>query len=153
MAGAPSQLDLFDYKPALAKYNGKPVPQEVVMGQKYAFIKPDAALFAPRTWVAKNSSQQNSGNTPHAVMAGARIARRIGLGVTHDTLGRFEDRCCRAGTHGAVRMRWLFTARAIDADPGAGAVVMFERRAACVVAILRAHWKCRADFEAGHWRG
>src|ERR1044071_2444320 len=31
MAGAPSQLDLFDYKPALAKYNGKPVPQEVVM--------------------------------------------------------------------------------------------------------------------------
>src|SRR5690242_13191718 len=42
MAGAPSQLDLFDYKPALAKYNGKPVPQDVVMGQKYAFIKPDA---------------------------------------------------------------------------------------------------------------
>src|SRR5215471_2523532 len=24
MAGAPSQLDLFDYKPALTKYNGKP---------------------------------------------------------------------------------------------------------------------------------
>ena len=46
MAGAPSQLELFDYKPALAKYNGKPVPQEVVMGQKYAFIKPDAALYA-----------------------------------------------------------------------------------------------------------
>src|SRR5438128_1077967 len=46
MAGAPSQLDLFDYKPTLAKYNGKPVPQEVVMGQKYAFIKPDAALYA-----------------------------------------------------------------------------------------------------------
>jgi uncharacterized protein (DUF1501 family) len=46
MAGGPSQLDLFDYKPTLAKYNGKPVPQEVVMGQKYAFIKPDAALYA-----------------------------------------------------------------------------------------------------------
>src|SRR5260221_5272544 len=46
MGGAPSQLDLFDYKPALAKYNGKPVPQEVVMGKKYAFIKPDAALYA-----------------------------------------------------------------------------------------------------------
>jgi hypothetical protein len=46
MAGAPSQLDLFDYKPTLTKYDGKPVPQEVVMGQKYAFIKPDAALFA-----------------------------------------------------------------------------------------------------------
>ena len=46
MGGAPSQLDLFDYKPSLAKYNGKPIPQEVVMGQKYAFIKPDAALYA-----------------------------------------------------------------------------------------------------------
>ena len=46
MAGAPSQLDLFDYKPTLAKYNGKPVPPEVVKGQKYAFIQPDAALFA-----------------------------------------------------------------------------------------------------------
>src|SRR5689334_18120575 len=34
MGGAPSQLDLFDYKPTLQKYNGKPVPAEVVMGQK-----------------------------------------------------------------------------------------------------------------------
>lgn len=46
MAGAPSQLDLFDHKPMLEKYNGQPVPAEVVMGQKYAFIKPDAALYA-----------------------------------------------------------------------------------------------------------
>lgn len=46
MGGAPSQIDLFDYKPSLSKYNGKPVPAEVVMGQKYAFIKPDAALYA-----------------------------------------------------------------------------------------------------------
>src|SRR5689334_7787162 len=44
MGGAPSQIDLFDYKPSLRKYNGQPVPKEVVMGQKYAFIKPDAAL-------------------------------------------------------------------------------------------------------------
>lgn len=53
MGGAPSQLDLFDYKPTLAKYNGQPVPQEVVMGQKYAFIKPDAALFASEFKFAK----------------------------------------------------------------------------------------------------
>src|SRR5438270_14083651 len=46
MAGAPSQLELFDYKPSLAKYNGKPLPPEVIAGQKYAFIKPDAALYA-----------------------------------------------------------------------------------------------------------
>src|SRR5882672_478336 len=35
MAGAPSQLELFDYKPTLAKYNGKPLPPEIVKGQKY----------------------------------------------------------------------------------------------------------------------
>src|SRR5213593_1026968 len=46
MGGAPSQLDLFDYKPKLKKFDGQPVPAEVVKGQKYAFIKPDAALFA-----------------------------------------------------------------------------------------------------------
>src|SRR5213596_660698 len=54
MGGAPSQLDLFDHKPALEKYNGQPVPQEVVMGQKYAFIKPDAALFASEFKFAKH---------------------------------------------------------------------------------------------------
>jgi hypothetical protein len=47
-AGAPSQLDLFDPKPELTKWDGKPVPAELVKGQQYAFIKPDAALFASR---------------------------------------------------------------------------------------------------------
>src|SRR5580692_276716 len=42
MAGAPSQLDLFDYKPSLVKHDGKPVPPEVVKDQRYAFIRPDA---------------------------------------------------------------------------------------------------------------
>ncbi len=48
MAGAPSQLDLFDPKPTLAKFDGKPVPAEVVKDQRYAFIRPDAALMASR---------------------------------------------------------------------------------------------------------
>jgi hypothetical protein len=56
MGGAPSQLDLFDYKPALAKYNGQPVPKEVVMGQKYAFIKPDAALYASEFKFARHGA-------------------------------------------------------------------------------------------------
>ncbi|HWF18210.1 MAG TPA: DUF1501 domain-containing protein [Verrucomicrobiae bacterium] len=46
MAGAPSQLDMFDYKPTLKKYDGQPVPAEVVKDQRYAFIRRDAALFA-----------------------------------------------------------------------------------------------------------
>jgi hypothetical protein len=48
MAGAPSQLDLFDYKPALEKYEGKPIPPEVVRDQRYAFIRPDSAMLGPR---------------------------------------------------------------------------------------------------------
>src|SRR5947209_373617 len=54
MAGAPSQLDLFDYKPALAKYEGKPIPPEVIGGQRYAFIRPDAAALGPRFKFAKH---------------------------------------------------------------------------------------------------
>ena len=45
-AGAPSQLDLFDPKPALEKYNGQPVPKELIKDQMYAFIPSDAGLFA-----------------------------------------------------------------------------------------------------------
>jgi hypothetical protein len=48
MAGAPSQLDLFDPKPILSKYDGQPVPAEVVKDQRYAFIRSDASLLAPR---------------------------------------------------------------------------------------------------------
>jgi hypothetical protein len=48
MAGAPSQLDLFDYKPKLVEYEGKPIPPEVIGGQRYAFIRSDAAVLGPR---------------------------------------------------------------------------------------------------------
>ncbi|MDZ4688018.1 MAG: DUF1501 domain-containing protein, partial [Planctomycetaceae bacterium] len=42
MAGAPSQLDLFDNKPTLKAYEGKPIPPAAVGRQRYAFIRPDA---------------------------------------------------------------------------------------------------------------
>jgi hypothetical protein len=54
MAGAPSQLDLFDRKPSLEKYDGKPVPAEVVKDQRYAFIRPDASLMASRFKFARH---------------------------------------------------------------------------------------------------
>jgi uncharacterized protein (DUF1501 family) len=53
MAGAPSQLDLFDPKPELTRYDGKPVPAEVVKDQRYAFIRPDASLMSARYTFAK----------------------------------------------------------------------------------------------------
>jgi uncharacterized protein (DUF1501 family) len=48
MAGAPSQLDLFDPKPELTRLEGKPLPPSIIGGQRYAFIRPDAAVLGPR---------------------------------------------------------------------------------------------------------
>ena len=39
MAGAPSQLEIFDHKPELVKYHGKDCPQEFLEGKKFAFIQ------------------------------------------------------------------------------------------------------------------
>ncbi len=54
MAGAPSQLDLFDYKPELVKLEGKPLPPSVIGDQRYAFIQPDAGVLGPRFKFAKH---------------------------------------------------------------------------------------------------
>ncbi|MBA2117036.1 DUF1501 domain-containing protein [Bremerella alba] len=54
MAGAPSQLELFDYKPKLAEMEGKPIPPSVIDGQRYAFIQPDAAVLGPRFKFARH---------------------------------------------------------------------------------------------------
>ncbi len=54
MSGAPSQLDLFDKKPKLAEYEGKPIPPEVVGNQRYAFIRPDSNCLGPRFKFAKH---------------------------------------------------------------------------------------------------
>ncbi len=48
MAGAPSQLEMFDHKPALSKLEGKPLPPSIIGGQRYAFIRPDAAVLGPQ---------------------------------------------------------------------------------------------------------
>jgi hypothetical protein len=39
MSGAPPSLDMFDYKPKLNELNMQPAPDELLKGQKFAFIK------------------------------------------------------------------------------------------------------------------
>lgn len=46
MAGAPSQLDLFDPKPGLRKWHGEPLPPSMTKDMKLAFIKPTAKVLA-----------------------------------------------------------------------------------------------------------
>src|SRR5438034_3095402 len=39
MAGAPSQVDLLDYKPKLQELDGQHIPESMVKGERFAFIK------------------------------------------------------------------------------------------------------------------
>src|SRR5262245_31355277 len=48
MVGAPSQLDLYDHKPALAKYDGQPCPEEFIKGKRFAFLRGHPNIAASR---------------------------------------------------------------------------------------------------------
>src|SRR5437867_7436064 len=54
MAGAPSHLELFDYKPELAKWNGKLPPPDLLKGYRAAFINPNSTLLGPKFKFAKH---------------------------------------------------------------------------------------------------
>ena len=43
MAGGPSQLDLFDYKPRLTELNGQSVPASLIEGKRFAFMDTSAS--------------------------------------------------------------------------------------------------------------
>jgi hypothetical protein len=48
MIGAPSQLELFDYKPQLQKFDGQACPQEYLEGQQFAFIQGTPKMLGPQ---------------------------------------------------------------------------------------------------------
>lgn len=48
MAGAPSQMELFDYKPYLQKHDGELCPEEFLKGERFAFIRGRPKLLGPR---------------------------------------------------------------------------------------------------------
>lgn len=48
MAGAPSHLEMFDYKPELAKYDGTLPPANLLKGYRAAFINPNSKLLGPK---------------------------------------------------------------------------------------------------------
>ena len=45
MVGAPSQLDLFDPKPALRRYDGQPCPKRFIEGKRFAFLRGHPTLL------------------------------------------------------------------------------------------------------------
>ncbi len=48
MAGAPSQLEMFDYKPELAKLDGQDCPNSLLEGKKFAFIRGVPKMLGPQ---------------------------------------------------------------------------------------------------------
>ncbi len=61
MAGAPSQLDLFDYKPQLQQYRGQNLPASVRMGQRLTGMTSHQAAFPVAPSIFKFSRHGKSG--------------------------------------------------------------------------------------------
>ncbi|MSU62687.1 MAG: DUF1501 domain-containing protein [Pedosphaera sp.] len=67
MAGAPSQLDLLDFKPKLKQLNGQKVPEEIIKNERFAFIKGVPKLLgSPHNFIRHGKSgQEISEVLPH----------------------------------------------------------------------------------------
>jgi hypothetical protein len=67
MAGAPSHLELFDYKPQLAKFDGTLPPADLLKGYRAAFINPNSKLLGPKFKFARygKSGAEVSELLPH----------------------------------------------------------------------------------------
>ncbi|MEX2593759.1 MAG: DUF1501 domain-containing protein [Anditalea sp.] len=67
MAGAPSQLELFDYKPELEKLHGLDCPASFLEGKKFAFIKGVPKMCGPQAKFKQHgeSGMEISDMLPH----------------------------------------------------------------------------------------
>jgi hypothetical protein len=76
MIGAPSQLDLFDPKPALVKHDGQACPEELTRGKRFAFIGGQMTLAGSRFAFKKRgrSGQQISELLPHLAQVADELA-------------------------------------------------------------------------------
>jgi hypothetical protein len=67
MAGGPSHLELFDYKPKLQELDGQVIPPSYVENKRFAFLKKDAKLLGTRRKFSKHgeSGAEISELLPH----------------------------------------------------------------------------------------
>lgn len=76
MAGAPSQLELFNYRPDLMKLDGQDCPQSLLEGKKFAFIRGVPKMLGPQA-VFKQRGQSGmwmSDHLPHLATVADDIA-------------------------------------------------------------------------------
>jgi uncharacterized protein (DUF1501 family) len=76
MAGAPSTLDMFDYKPKLNELNGQFCPDSYIRGQQFAFLKVKPKLLgSPHRFTPRgDSGQVMSEVVPHLATVADDIA-------------------------------------------------------------------------------
>lgn len=76
MAGAPSHLEMFDYKPQLAKYDGTLPPAELLKGYRAAFINPNSKLLGPKYRFSKHGEcgAEISELLPHTAQVADELA-------------------------------------------------------------------------------
>lgn len=76
MVGAPSQLELFDYKPTLQKFDGQPCPQELLEGKRFAFLRGHPSLLGTRVKFDRHgeSGLELSELLPHLASVADEIA-------------------------------------------------------------------------------
>ncbi len=76
MAGAPSHLEMFDYKPQLAKFDGTLPPPDLIKGYRAAFINPNSTLLGPKFKFSKHgqSGAELSELLPHTAQIVDQIA-------------------------------------------------------------------------------
>lgn len=76
MAGAPSQLELFDYKPALAKLDGQDCPPSFLEGKRFAFIRGVPKMLGPQATFRQRgqSGAWISDHLPHLATVADELA-------------------------------------------------------------------------------
>jgi len=76
MAGAPSQVDLLDYKPTLTRLSGTAAPEEIFKGERFAFIRGTPRLLGSPYAFARHgqSGAQISELLPHLATIADDIA-------------------------------------------------------------------------------
>ncbi len=84
MAGAPSHLDLLDFKPKLQQYDGQSIPEEFLKGQRFAFIRGVPRLLGSPYKFQKwgKSGQEISELLPHLGEIADDIAIVRSMGTT-----------------------------------------------------------------------
>src|SRR4051812_3467344 len=64
MAGGPSQLELFDYKPKLIELNGKPIPDSYIADKRFAFMDSSFKNRSTLLGTRRKFSLHGKNNTP-----------------------------------------------------------------------------------------